>query len=306
MILAAAGYGTLGVVSRFAGEAGVGALAFVAWRGVLGAILILAPLLLMARLGRASLVAPSAVSRLARVQLMAVAGFSTATNVAIFLAFERTTIALVLICFYTYPVLVAVANAKLHGEHLDRVRTVALILASSGMLLLVAAPMVGQSGVSVDPVGVALGLAAAVLQTGYALITGRGFSAVPATLAAALLTGLTAVMAMVIVLLAGVAPEFVSAGSDPAAWPWLLAAASLGAAIPTVFVVAGYRRIGSTRASILMLFEPVVAVILAALFVAERPAPLQLVGGLLVLAGAAYLQVAPARSRLAVEPSTGP
>jgi drug/metabolite transporter (DMT)-like permease len=75
------------------------------------------------------------------------------------------------------------------------------------------------------------------------------------------------------------------------AWTWLVLAATLGLAIPTAAVLAGYRRLGPTRASILMLVEPLVGILLAAMLVAERPAPLQLLGGLLVLAGSLLAQV---------------
>jgi drug/metabolite transporter (DMT)-like permease len=73
-------------------------------------------------------------------------------------------------------------------------------------------------------------------------------------------------------------------------WFWLLMAAAVGLAIPTAAVLAGFRKLGPTRASILMLFEPVVGVLLAAVFIAERPSALQLVGGLMVLLGGAMAQ----------------
>jgi drug/metabolite transporter (DMT)-like permease len=40
-----------------------------------------------------------------------------------------------------------------------------------------------------------------------------------------------------------------------------------------------------------MLVEPIVGILLAALLLAERPGPLQLVGGLLVLAGSFLAQL---------------
>ncbi len=40
-----------------------------------------------------------------------------------------------------------------------------------------------------------------------------------------------------------------------------------------------------------MLLEPVVGVLLAAVFISEHPSPLQLAGGLMVLAGGALAQV---------------
>ena len=59
------------------------------------------------------------------------------------------------------------------------------------------------------------------------------------------------------------------------------------------------RTIGGTRTGILMLLEPVVGVVLAALLLGEALGPLQAVGGVLVLAGALVLQL---RSEPALEP----
>jgi drug/metabolite transporter (DMT)-like permease len=44
-----------------------------------------------------------------------------------------------------------------------------------------------------------------------------------------------------------------------------------------------------------MLFEPLTGALLAALLLAERPAPVQLVGGLAVLVGAVLVQFTPGR-----------
>jgi drug/metabolite transporter (DMT)-like permease len=67
----------------------------------------------------------------------------------------------------------------------------------------------------------------------------------------------------------------------------------LGAAIPSAALLVAVRSIGPTRASILMTLEPVVGAVLAAFLLAERPSPLQIVGGLAVLAAAVLLQVSP-------------
>lgn len=279
----------------------MGVLAFATWRSVIAALLIASAVLLMVRHGRARLVPFSGIPRLDRRQLVAVAALNTAVNLSIFAAFERTTIALVLICFYTYPVLVAVAATRLYGEHLDRIRLTALGLASSGMLLVVAAPLAGQDDLQVDALGMTLGLAAAVFQTGYALIAGRGFASLSASMAAAAISGLTATVTLMTAVALGAVGGLAAAAREPGAWPWILLAATIGSAIPTVAIIAGYRRVGPTRGSILMLFEPVIAVALAALLLAERPAPLQALGGVLVLVAAAVLQVAPTRAQLAAE-----
>ncbi len=58
-----------------------------------------------------------------------------------FIAFDRITIALALLGFYTYPALVAVANVALGRERLDGNRVLALALAIVGMVLVVASQL---------------------------------------------------------------------------------------------------------------------------------------------------------------------
>ena len=63
-----------------------------------------------------------------------------------------------------------------------------------------------------------------------------------------------------------------------------------GASIPTFLFLHGIRAIGPTRAAIISLIEPVAGATLAGILLAELLGPLQVVGGILVLAGAALLQ----------------
>jgi drug/metabolite transporter (DMT)-like permease len=299
--VAAFGFGTLGVISRFVAEAGVGVLAFVAWRSVISAAVIVPIVAGMARAGRLGMTPWRGLSRLDRVQLASLAVLNVLINVAIFAAFAQASIAVVLISFYAYPVIVAVAGVRIYREPLDGVRLMALLLASAGMLLVVAGPTIGESGHAIAPAGVALGLVAAVLQAVYALVAGRGFAAVPAMQASAGIGAMTALLSVGVVALGGSAASLAEPLSSPGAWPWLLVAGTLGAAIPAVAVLAGYRRVGPTRASILMLLEPVIGATLAALVLAERPAPVQAVGGMLVLAAVAILQLGVHRQRSRVQ-----
>jgi drug/metabolite transporter (DMT)-like permease len=62
------------------------------------------------------------------------------------------------------------------------------------------------------------------------------------------------------------------------------------AAIPSTLFLTGIRLIGGTRAGILMLFEPVVGVVLAAVLLGESLAPIQVLGGMAILAAAVILQ----------------
>jgi drug/metabolite transporter (DMT)-like permease len=84
---------------------------------------------------------------------------------------------------------------------------------------------------------------------------------------------------------------------DPLGQPPLLGllvfAGLFTAAIPSILLLSGIRRLGGMRAGILMLIEPMVGVNLAALLLAEPLQPIQLVGGLAILAAAVILTRAP-------------
>ena len=63
-----------------------------------------------------------------------------------FIAFDLMTVALALLGFYTYPVIVAVVNVALGRETLDRPRIVALALAVAGMVAVVASQLDPATG----------------------------------------------------------------------------------------------------------------------------------------------------------------
>ena len=96
----------------------------------------------------------------------------------------------------------------------------------------------------------------------------------------------------------------VSRKTPPPAWQ-PVSGGIAGAAIPTTAFVTGIGIIGPSRAAIMMTIEPLVAIVIAALFLGEHPVPIQIIGGAAVLVAAAILQVAP-RTAVAREPETGP
>ena len=92
-------------------------------------------------------------------------------NLAMFIAFDLITVALALLGFYTYPVMVAVANVALGRETLDRPRVVALALAVAGMVAVVASQLDPAAGIRFDALGFGLALGAAVSQAVFVVIS---------------------------------------------------------------------------------------------------------------------------------------
>ena len=285
------------------------ALPFVAWRGLVATtVLVTVGFLVGTRVGGASRYPTLAVlSRDRRIALIVAALCGAVLNIATFAAFLLTTVAIALICFYTYPALVTVLAVPLYGERLDRVRVGALLLSSAGLVLVVLAPLLGAADVVVNPLGVALALLAALCQATFILISGRGYRPMPNLHVSTFVVAMAFAMAVPLTLLAGQAGDLLVPFQQPQAWIWILAGAITGAAIPTVAFITGIGIIGPSRAAILMTIEPLVGVSIAALLLGEQPSLVQIAGGAAVLAGAAILQVAPRGARQEVPgPELGP
>jgi drug/metabolite transporter, DME family len=300
------GFGTLGPLARFASEAGFTAVSFALWRAVSS---VLALLVFMA-IGTALLKVPitrlSSIPRTEWLQLVVMGGFVAGTTISLFYAFERTTIAAALIVFYTFPAWVAIAAVPLFGEHLGLRKLGAIALSGLGLVMLVAAPADGPAGI--DLLGVGLALAASLCQTGFALVGAGGFRSVPPLQSAALLrlfsVAIYGVVLVPLMIALGQGRTVIDPVDSADAWVLILMAGVVGAAIPAVLIIAGYRRLGPTRGAVLMLVEPVTGVLLAALLLAEQPTPVQLAGGVLVLVGAALVQLTPvSRSGAIVGPT---
>ena len=285
------------------------ALPFVAWRGLVGGgTLLLLSLAVGRRVGGVRRLPDLRVlDRRRRTALLVACLCGALLNIAMFAAFLRTTIAVALICFYTFPAIVNLAAVPLYGERLDRVRVGALLLSSVGLVLVVLAPVLGSSAVVVDPVGVGLALFAAVFQASFVLIAGRGFAPLPSLHVSTYLVFAAALLSAPLALLVGDLPGLLVPFTRADAWVWILLSGIAGAAIASTFFVAGIGRIGPSRAAILMTVEPLVGVLVAGMLLGEQPTLIQLVGGACVLAAAAILQMPPrAPQPVPVETEYGP
>ncbi|HEX2231782.1 MAG TPA: EamA family transporter [Thermoleophilaceae bacterium] len=208
-----------------------------------------------------------------------------------FAALERIDASLLSLLLYTFPAIVAVAAVLLGRERLDARKLAALALASGGLVLVLAGAGTGK----LDPLGVALGLGAAVVYSTY-ILSSEGVSKRlhPALLAAIVCSGAAVSLSAGSALLGELRPGDLTI----AGWGWLacLAVVSTVAAVGLFF--AGLSRVGPTTASILATVEPLVTVLLAFLVFGETLGPAQLAGGALVLAAVLVLQLRP-RGRLA-------
>ena len=291
--VAACLFGTLGPVSRGAYDAGLTPLTFALWRATLGALGLLAIIAALSLRGRARL-HWRALDRRTVAALSAAVLVGIVLNLAIFSAFGRMSIALALLGLYTYPALVAIGSVAIGEERLDRSRTGALALALLGMAVVVLGGSGGSGGSGGGPgfelAGFGLALLAAAMQAVFVLLGRRGFPAVPSAEATLVVLGGTASGFLLLTLASGSLDVALLPLRSPGALPILAWAGIAGASIPTLLFLLGIRSIGPTRAAIIALIEPVAGATLAAILLSELLSPVQVAGGVLVLAGAALIQ----------------
>jgi drug/metabolite transporter (DMT)-like permease len=291
VLSAAAGFATLGPLSEFAHRGGVGSLTLVTWRAGVGAACVAAVLLIGHLSGRRTGVVP--LQRLAsrdRWWVVAAAIANAFLNLAVFIAFQRVGIVLSLLVFYLYPAWVALASVAWFGERLDRLRWGALAMSLAGSVLVVAGA--GNLG-TLDGLGIALAFIGGIGQTFYVLTARHGYTGIPGAQAAVMtMVGAGAVYVVLAFAFTGATTLLEPTRTLDGLWPVALAGV-IGAAVPTYLYITGVRRLGAPTASILATFEPVVGVALAAWLLGERPAPPQLLGGLLIVAAGILLQLRP-------------
>jgi drug/metabolite transporter (DMT)-like permease len=308
VVAAAAGFGMLGPLARFAYEEGLGPLSFVAWRAGFGTLIVSAYAAWRIRRGR-PLILPW---RLPGRQgwALAIAGLMALfLNVAMFFAFERSTIALVLLTFYIYPALVAVVARARGHEQLDAVRVVALAMSLFGMVLVVVGGLDTAAGVRIDLLGIGLALFAALSQTVFVTVSRVGYPAMPTEQAIGWILAGAVTACTVLALTTGDAGGLVQPLRSAPTLGLVTVAGVLAAGIPSLWFLTGIRTIGGTRTGILMLFEPVVGVALAAALLGEQIVPIQALGGAAILGAAILLQrsapVAPLTGRATTPIATG-
>jgi len=291
-LASATAFGAMGIFGKLAYGEGASVATLLATRFVLAAALFWG--ILACTGGRRGL---GALSRRDIVIALALGGIGYCIQTgAYFAALERIDASLLGVLVYTFPVIVTVAAIALGRETASRRTAVSLLLASAGLVLVLA----GAASGGVDALGAALGLAAAVVYSIY-ILSSEGIAARlgPLVLSALVCTGAATTLTLAGLTGGGLAPARVTA----AGWAWLacLAVVSTVGAISLFF--AGLRRVGPSAASILSTVEPVVTVALAFVAFGESLGPAQLVGGALVLSAVLAVR-APLRVRVP-EPAQG-
>jgi len=213
---------------------------------------------------------------------LGLSGVFDALNALLFFwAMQKTTLAVAVLSHYLAPVLVALAAPFVVGERLSRSTWLALGLALAGLSVMLE-PWHGVSGGTV--IGALLGAGSAVFFAANLLTAKRlGAHFAPTEI-------LAWHMPTALLTLAPFLPAS-TLSVEPAAIGLLLLGGLGPGAIAGVLFIRGLARVAASRASILMLLEPVVAVLVGMAFFGELPRFFGAVGAIMVLS-AAYVVLA--------------
>lgn len=292
VVVAAGLFATLGVLSRTTYDLGLTPLGFVTWRSGVAAAAMIALVWITVRRG-ARLVGWRSLTPRDRVSL-AVAALAGATlDVTMFFAYARVSVAIVLLCFYLFPAIVAGASALLGWERMDRLRATALTIALAGMVAVVVGGPVVEGGPGIDPLGVLLAIGSAVSQAVFVLVSRRGYRQVPTEQAMSVVLTTSSAMAIVLALFGGAAASLTLPLQTPSLLGLVVFAGLFGAGVPSFLFLAGIRWIGGVKAGVLMLAQAPIGVALAAVFLHEAIGPIQVAGGVAILVAALLIQRAP-------------
>jgi drug/metabolite transporter (DMT)-like permease len=269
IVISAASFGTLAIFGRYAYAAGLDTFTLLFLRFTFSALLM--AVLLVFR--RESLPRGGTLGRLVGMGALGYVGQSFSYLTAI----KYASAGLVALLLYLYPTFVAVLSTIFLKEKINRIKIIALGLATLGAAL-TANPQGGQW------TGILLALSAAAIYSVY-IIVGTG-----------VMQQVSAVQSSTVIFTAaGIVYGVLTAVKGPH-WPvtnagWLAVAAVtlIATVIPVVTFLAGLKRIGPTDASMLSTLEPVVTVCLAALLFGETLPPITLLGGGLILAAVLLL-----------------
>ncbi len=294
----ACGYGSGPLFAKSVYAADLDWLALLYWRFLVGGLLVWAWALLVPENRRSF----RHLSRRRVVALIGLGAFFVGNAGTYYAALQYVSASLAALIVYIYPALVAVLSVRWGHGLRGRRPWAALGIVSAGVAL-----AIGGISTEAEPIGLALIVSSPIVYSVYIMLAarlagerrgetaasrtgGRGAETRPAVASSLMITGTFIVVAA----LAIVAGEPVLPGDVPGnAWFGLLGIAVFSTALAVSAFYASTARIGAAQAALVSTVEPVWTISFAMLLFGETLAPIQLLGGALVIGGVVLAQTTP-------------
>jgi drug/metabolite transporter (DMT)-like permease len=282
IVISAISFGSISVLTLLTTGAGLPLLTVMAWRYVLGGLLLIP--------AARSLVTRS-VSKRQIIQLLLIGGFGQAiiTYLSLY-SLRYIPVGPLAFLFYTYPAWVAAIAAIRKTERLTPVRVTALMLALIGVTVMVGAPVE-----KLNSIGVALALGSALLYSIYLPALEHVQQGVPA-------------MAATFVLILGAAVTFVIAAiltreafipRGISVWTNIGLLAAVSTVIAFSALIKGLSVLGPVRTAIIATVEPFFTAILGVLILDNQLGWTTITGGVFIAVAILVIELSSTRQATA-------
>lgn len=195
-----------------------------------------------------------------------------------FSALQHASAGVVALLLYLYPALVTLLSVILLRRHIGLGQGLAVAIALAGTALTVGGDLHSESA------GIAFGIGAAVIYSAYILVGERLIPLVGSQQASTVVMLSAAVVYGLLAWHSGVALPTALTG-----WLAVLAIAIFSTLLAILGFFKGMEKLGAANAATLSTLEPLVTLGLAALVLGEVIMPVQMAGGVLILAAVIYL-----------------
>ena len=281
VFLSAAGFGMIPIFALYAYQGGATVTTLLFFRFTLAALCFFAYILMKER--KISVDGPS----IKYLVLMGGVIYTLQSNLY-FSSVKFIPASLAVLIFYIYPVFVAIASSLVDKEILSKQIVFSIALSLAGLTL-----VLGTSFGDINLTGVLLALGAGLVYCCYIVLGNRVLKKSPALVTSAFICLFAAISLLTI----GLATDTLRFDLTTQAW-LAVAGVALCCTVLAIFTFfRGLELIGSTRASILSMIEPLITIGFSGMLFQERLTWLQILGGAAVLAGAMLVVSAREKSK---------
>ena len=272
VFLSAFFFGCMAIFAKIAYAQGIDSLTVLTFRFIIAAILLW---LYFSIFDSQSLVCN--LRQLVILVAFGVIGYGT-MSVLLFMSLERISAALTMMIFYTHPALIVLLTWFFYKEPLTATKLMALFLTllGCGFLLQISIYDFKLSDGILFALGTSL-VYACYLTCGQKILKKIN----PKTITIYVTTSL----AIVFFIYNNPYPIIMEGNIEFKGWLMMSAIAIFSTCISILLLFSGIKKIGAAKASLISMFEPFTAVLLAYLLLGEHLTMYQLLGGALVLSG---------------------
>lgn len=210
--------------------------------------------------------------------LLVVGGLGQAvTTLTLYATYEYLSVGMATTLHFIYPVFVVLVGVLYYHEAWSRAKIISIILAVLGMLM-----FIDMSG-AISFIGIFLAILSGITYAFYILyIDKSGLKQMDPFK----LTFYLSIVVSICVFIYGVSTRNLTMTLTPSAWGLTLAISLFVTVGAVALLQMGIKLIGSTKASILCLFEPITSVICGLVLLNEQLSILKLIGCALILLSA--------------------